>query len=100
MGGKGTLFYNASASALPKGAKPQLRAGRNRWEALLTRDMRPAEGLDLPVADWWSVELEFDEVCTTLISLSICVPTYKLTLHRNTHVTIRQNMPSMMSNIQ
>ena len=65
MGSRGTLFYNTAASPLPGSAAPQLRAGVNRWEALVTLDMKRAQGLDLPASDWWCAELEFDEVSVT-----------------------------------
>ena len=62
MGGRGVLYYDASASPLPQGATPQLRLGVNRWETLRTLDMQRAEGIDLPGSDWWCIELAFNEV--------------------------------------
>lgn len=62
MGSKGVLYYNVSASPLPQNATPQLRAGANRWETLLSLDMQQAEGIDVPQSDWWCIELEFNQV--------------------------------------
>ncbi len=63
MGSKGLLYYNAAAGRLPENAAPQLRAGINCWETLHNADMQSCDDLALPGSDWWSIELEFDEVC-------------------------------------
>ena len=62
MGGRGVLYYSASASPLPQNAAPQLRLGVNHWETLRTLDMQRPQGIDLPGSDWWSAELAFDQV--------------------------------------
>ena len=62
VGGRGMLYYNASAGPLPRNAAPQLRLGVNRWETQRTLDMHRAAGINLPGSDWWCIELEFDQV--------------------------------------
>lgn len=72
VGGRGVLYYSASASPLPQNATPQLRLGVNRWETLRTLDMQRAQRIDLPGADWWSAELEFDQVSLAAIRWRDC----------------------------